>query len=429
MRASHEYRQQTRLCMTDRDRRGWIIVGAICVTMFFIWGAINSSAVFFVPVLKYFGWTRAKFSVAMSIGWVTGGAAGPLIGWLADRVNPKKMIVVGATITGILYILLSRATTFGEFLAINGLFGICVGASTTIPCSILVASWFERQRGLAIGIAFAAAPIGGAGMTPLANYIITLAGWRAGYFALALPILLVVVPLVVLFVRPANSGNHGASAATADAPEPAAVQVTGFELWQARKTRSFWLICAVQILVGSTLGMGPHYVAYLTGLGYSAAFAATVLSMFLVMTTVGALLGGPFSDRVSARSAMTVTCILGALGAAGLMGASHALGLLVTILAGGFALGAYGVQMPLVIIESLGVKRFGSLMGVTGVFYTIGAFISPIVAGHIFDVSGSYEVAIASFVVMFTVSAVALLGCRTLASEEAQFTAAASAAA
>lgn len=415
--------------MTDRGRGGWIIVGAICVTMFFIWGAINSSAVFFVPVLKHFGWTRAKFSVAMSIGWVTGGATGPLIGWLADRVNPKRMIVVGATITGVLYILLSRATTFGEFLAINGLFGICVGASTTIPCSILIASWFERQRGLAIGIAFAAAPIGGAGMTPLANYIITVAGWRAGYFALALPILVVVVPLVVLLVRPANSRDDGASAAAADALEPVPIQVSGFELWQARKTRSFWLICAVQILVGSTLGMGPHYVAYLTGLGYSAAFAATVVSMFLVMTTLGALLGGPFSDRVGARIAMTGTCILGALGAAGLMGASHALGLMVTILAGGFALGAYGVQMPLVIIESLGVKRFGSLMGVTGVFYTIGAFISPIVAGRIFDVTGSYEIAIASFVVMFIASAVALLGCRTLAGEEAQFTASASVAA
>jgi MFS family permease len=415
--------------MTDRDRGEWIIVGAICVTMFFIWGAINSSAVFFVPVLKHFGWTRAKFSVAMSIGWVTGGATGPLIGWLADRVNPKRMIVVGATITGVLYILLSRATTFGEFLAINGLFGICVGASTTIPCSILIASWFERQRGLAIGIAFAAAPIGGAGMTPLANYIITLAGWRAGYFALALPILVVVVPLVVLLVRPANSRDGGASAATADAPVAAPIQVSGFELSQARKTRSFWLICAVQILIGSTLGMGPHYVAYLTGLGYSAAFAATVVSMFLIMTTLGALLGGPFSDRVGARTAMTVTCILGALGAAGLMGASHALGLMVAILAGGFALGAYSVQMPLVIIESLGVKRFGSLMGVTGVFYTMGAFISPIVAGRIFDVRGSYEIAIASFVVMFIASAFALLGCRTLAGEEAQFTASASVAA
>ena len=413
--------------MTDRDRRGWIIVGAICVTMFFIWGAINSSAVFFVPVLKYFGWTRAKFSSALSIGWVTGGAALPLIGWLADRINPKKMMIVGSTITGVLWILLSRFTTFGEFLAIQGLFGICVGASTSIPCAILIAGWFERQRGMAIGIAYAAAPIGGAAITPLVNYIITLAGWRAGYLALGLPILVIVVPLILLLVRPANAGDHSAATDTATA---APIQLPGFELRQAMKTRSFWLISAAQFLVGSgAYGMGPHYVAYLTGVGYSAAFAATGLSMFLVMTTVGALLGGPFADRAGARTAMVTTCILGALGLLGLMGASYGFGLAVNILAMGFALGALGVQMPLVIIESLGVKRFGSLMGVTGVFLTVGAAISPIVAGRIYDISGSYEIAIGSFVVLLAVCAVALLGCRTFAREEAQFTASASAAA
>ncbi len=417
--------------MTVTERRGWIIVGAICVTMFFIWGAINSGAVFFVPVLKYFGWTRAKFSMALSIGWVTGGLAGPAIGWLADRVNPKKMMIVGATITGLLWILLSRATSFGEFFAINGLFGICVGASTTIPCSLVIASWFERQRGLAIGIAFAAAPIGGAVITPLANYIISAASWRVGYFALGVPILLVVVPLILVYVRPANPGEGATATGPMDAQDAprTIIEIPGFELGQASKTRSFWLISAAQLLVGSTLGMGPHYVAYLTGVGYTPAFAATIVSMYLVMTTIGALLGGPFADRAGARSAMMATCLLGALGALGLLGAAHSLGLAVNILAGGFALGALGVQMPLVIIESLGVKRLGSLLGVTGIFYTAGAAVSPIVCGRIFDVTHSYEIAIVSFIVMLTLSAVALFGCRTLAGEQAQFAAPASSAA
>src|SRR5579885_1469548 len=311
--------------MTERERRGWIIVGAICVTMFFIWGAINSGAVFFLPVLKHFGWTRAKFSEALSIGWVTGGLAGPAIGWLADRVNPKRMIMVGAAITGVLWILLSRVTTFGEFFTINALFGICVGASTTIPCSLVIASWFERQRGLAIGIAFAAAPIGGAVMTPIANYIIASASWRAGYAALGLPILLGVVPLILFLVRPAKPGEGEASAHAEASGETAVPQVPGLELGQAAKTRSFWLISAAQLFIGGTLGMGPPYVAYLTGIGYTAAFAATVVSLYLLMTTVGALLGGPFADRASARVAISATCILGAIGAVGLLGASHTL--------------------------------------------------------------------------------------------------------
>ncbi|MEA2679891.1 MAG: hypothetical protein QOK03_1613, partial [Candidatus Binataceae bacterium] len=176
---------------TEQNRRGWIIVGAIFLTMFFIWGGINSSAVFFVPIIKHFGWSRTKLSLAFSIGWVTGGAAGPLIGWIADRVNPKKMMMVGAIITGLAYLVLSRATNFWEILAINGLFGICVGASTVIPCSIVIASWFTARRGLAMGIAFAGGTLGGAVMTIVANYAIASGGWRFGYVALALPILVV----------------------------------------------------------------------------------------------------------------------------------------------------------------------------------------------------------------------------------------------
>ncbi|HEY2662783.1 MAG TPA: MFS transporter [Candidatus Binataceae bacterium] len=90
--------------MKNGERQGWIVVGAIFVTMFFIWGGINSGAVFFLPVIKTFGWTRAKFSIALSIGWITGGASGPLIGWVADRINPKKMMVAGAVVTALAYL-------------------------------------------------------------------------------------------------------------------------------------------------------------------------------------------------------------------------------------------------------------------------------------------------------------------------------------
>ncbi len=197
--------------MTNRERHGWIVVGAIFVTMFFIWGAIDSGAVFFVPILRSFGWTRARLSVAFSIGWVTGGAAGPLIGWLADRVNPKKMMAIGAIITGLLWFALSRATSFGEFLVINGLFGICVGASTVIPCSLVIANWFERRRGLAMGIAFSGMTLGGATMTIVANYAIAAGGWRVGYATLAAPIVFVVVPLILLLVRTRDSSETQAS--------------------------------------------------------------------------------------------------------------------------------------------------------------------------------------------------------------------------
>jgi len=158
-------------------------------------------------------------------------------------------------------------------------------------------------------------------------------------------------------------------------------------------------------------------VAYLTGIGYSAIFAATAVSLFLIVTTAGTLLGGPLADRFGARSTTVVTFILSSCGMFALLGASHPLALATNILAGGFAAGALWVQMPLVMIESLGIKRLGSVVGITGVFFTLGAAISPVVTGRIFDVTGSYSIAIWSFVAMYLICSLAILSCRPLRRE------------
>lgn len=410
--------------MTHEERRKWIIVGAIFVTMFFIWGGINSGAVFFVPVVKYFGWSRAKLSVALSIGWVTGGAAGPLIGWLADRINPKKMMVIGAAVTGLLWFALSRATTFSEFLLINGVFGISVGAATTIPCSLIIAGWFHQRRGLAMGIAFCGMWLGGAAMTMVANFAVLAGGWRIGYVTLASPVVFLAVPAIIIFVRARKIPDLGAIPAPAAATggPPPTIEIPGLDVGQAIKTRSMWLICLTQLLAGLSTGIAPQYIAYLTGLGYSATLAASVTSMYLIVTTVGTLLGGPFADRFTARGAMGTTFVLSVLGMAGLLEAFHPAALAVNVIAGGFAAGALTVQMPLVMIESLGLKRLGSVMGLTGVFYTAGAAVSPIITGHIFDVTGSYSIALTSFIAMLAVCSLAIFGCRPLEREQAGLT-------
>ena len=111
---------------------------------------------------------------------------------------------------------------------------------------------------------------------------------------------------------------------------------------------------------------------------------------------------------------MTATFILSALGMLGLLRASHPLALAANILAGGFAAGAFAVQNPLVMIESIGIRRLGSVMGITGVFFTFGAALSPIVTGRIFDLTGSYSIPISSFVVTYIICSLAILGCRPL---------------
>jgi OFA family oxalate/formate antiporter-like MFS transporter len=147
-----------------------------------------------------------------------------------------------------------------------------------------------------------------------------------------------------------------------------------------------------------------------------------VTSVFLIVTTAGTLMGGPLADRFTARGAMVTTFVLNALGMFCLLEALHPVALAFNVIAGGFSAGALAVQMPLVLIESLGLKRLGSVMGLTGVFYTAGAAVSPIITGRIFDVTGSYAIALTAFVAMLSVCALAIFGCRPLDREQARLT-------
>ena len=186
-----------------------------------------------------------------------------------------------------------------------------------------------------MGIAFSGMTLGGAVMTIVASHAIASNGWRFGYVTLALPILLIVVPLIVIFIRNRNltearESVDGASAGPAVQIEGESYELPGLELAQVTRTRSFWLICAAQLFAGSSLGLGPHFVAYLTGIGYSATFAATVVSLYLLMTTTGILLGGPLADRLTSRIALTGTYFLASLGSVVLLTAAHPVALAIS---------------------------------------------------------------------------------------------------
>ena len=86
--------------MKKQESQAWPIVGVLFVSWFLVWGGgPNTGAVFFPPVLKYFGWSRAKLSAGFAIAAISAGASGPLIGWLLDRIDVRKVMVSGVALT------------------------------------------------------------------------------------------------------------------------------------------------------------------------------------------------------------------------------------------------------------------------------------------------------------------------------------------
>lgn len=401
--------------MTKRERQGWVIVASLFLTLLVIFGGgYNTFGVFLPPLVREFHWSREEVSRLQSVLALAGGFSAPLVGLLLDRVEARLLIVVGALSAGLGFLGASHAHSFAWLAGCYLLLGVGMGCATLLPCSLVVANWFEERRGLAMGVTFAGTSLGGMVMTVVASQAIAAGGWRTGYLALALPALVIVGPVVLLTVRTRPPGESPGAAHRRQDDLP------GLELRPALRTRSFWMIAIAQFCFSfAAAGAAAHLIAYLIGIGYAATRAAFVMALIFGLTSIGKLAVGVLADRVGGRIALAASFLVAASGFMAVLGAAHVAVLVCCVLLLGFTFGAPLVLVPLVITQSLGLRRFGSIAGLTGLLGTLGAASGPPVAGRIFDVSGSYVHAFLLFFTMTVVGALAATACRPLAREEA----------
>lgn len=400
--------------MTKQERQAWLIVASLFVTNFVVFGGgYNTTGVFFPPLLKQFGWSRTQVSTLPAVLAAAAGLSVPLAGWLLDRVEARVVMAVGAAIAGLAFIAASRVNSFSPLVAAYGVLGVGITGSTLLPVSLVIANWFGARRGLAMGVAMTGTSLGGAAMTMAASFAIAHGGWRAAYVTLGLPMVVVVIPMLILMVRtrPPSAEKLSVSAQAAALP--------GLEVGPALRSRSFWMVALAQFFYAATAaGIVAHLITYLVGIGYKPAAAAAMMGVTFVFTSAGKVIMGLFADRLSGRIALTVNFAVAALGTLMLLFGTHPALLLPTVLVVGLTLGAPLVLVPLVMVESLGLKRYGSLAGLTGLFNTIGGAVGPIIAGRIFDLSGSYAGAFELFAVLLLLGGIATYACLPLEAEQ-----------
>jgi MFS family permease len=378
--------------MTSRERQGWWIAGCLFFSLFLLWGSgYNTAGLFIAPLLKQFGWGRTQVSMLFSVLALASGVSSPLAGRLLERVEARIIIVIGALLSGVGLVLASGANSFGPMLVAYAMLGLGLGFSTFVPTALVVSNWFGERRGVALGIVMGGQSLGGMVMAPLVGYAIARGGWRVGELVLAVPMFVIVTPMVLALVRsrPPESAE-GPAARTKDSRDLFA-DVPGLEVAQALRTRSFWMIVAAQFLYPlAGVGAFVHMVAYLSGIGYSDAAAALSLSLVLLFATIGQPLMGVVADRIGSRGALALAFGLLAFSLVMLLAASQIVALGLFVLVFGLIVAGPIVLSPLVVAESLGVKRYGSLMGLVGFPFTLGLAIGPIAAGAIYDLTASY---------------------------------------
>ena len=202
------------------------------------------------------------------------------------------------------------------------------------------------------------------------------------------------------------------------------------EVSEALKSRSFWMIAVAQLLLTTSwVGMAAHFIPYIVGIGYTPATAAAIVSVSFVLSASGNLIIGLLADRLKGRIVIALACLSVAVGFMFLFAAARGGALAANVILCATVGGAPAVLMPMVVADSLGLRRLGSMLGITGISGTIGFAAGPIIAGRIYDVTGNYSDALWLFIAMSLAAAAAILGCRPLAQEQSRRTALADASA
>lgn len=375
--------------MNKQDRQAWIIASSLFVSLFFLWGGgYNTAPIFLAALLKAFGWSH------MRAAWITGGlslaigVSAPFAGWLLDRFEARLVMGTGAALAVAGLVAASRSNTFDQLFISVIVLGVGLGASTWLAASVVIANWFAEKRGAALGIATAGMEAGGMAMTFAVGNTIASHGWRAGYFIVAIPAMLIVVPLLLIVVRtrPPNQ------------PDQSIAQqgdlLAGYEVTEALRTGTFWMLVVAQLSYGLAVGGTFHHlVAYLEGIGYTVRSATAVVSIILGLAAAGKAAMGALGDRIGGKNALGIGFVMIAASILILLGARQTSMVVVWLIVAGIAGAAPVALVPMVVAETLGLRRFGSLFGWLSLAVTLGLFVGPIMVGMITDMTGNYVTA------------------------------------
>jgi OFA family oxalate/formate antiporter-like MFS transporter len=396
----------------QRELRQWILVASLLVVMILVAGpTFGVYGVFFTPLLKEFALTRAQVSSLSAALFLAMGLGAPLIGWLLDRIEAKIVAVAGALISITAFIMAARAHSVVALLIAHALMGVGVDAACNITIPYVVANWFGARRGTALGIAFVGLAAGPMIMTIFANHLLTAVGWRGAYLLLAVPMIVVVLPIQLIFVRSRPPWQLEASSQPAAHPAVSEA-ASGYEVGPALATRSFWLIVLTNFFFAfATISLSVHTIPYLISIGFKPASAALAMGITFGFAVPGNVFFGWLGDKVRSRAALSASLISIAVAVVLLMGASRLACLAAFMLIYGIAHQGPAFMVPLTIAESLGLRRFGSLSGLIGLMTTIGGSLGPVAAGRLFDATGSYTAPLTMFVIALALSAILPIGC------------------
>jgi MFS family permease len=412
---------------TERFYYGWVIVGVSFLALFASLGIRSSFGVFYVAILREYGWGRAETAGAFSLAMVIHGLFGLVTGSLIDRFGPRTLFPLGATLLALGLAAASRITAIWHLYVFFGVV-TAVGINTIsyAPHMSRIPKWFVRKRGLASGLVLAGTGVGIMVMAPVTQAIIDVADWRFAFLIFAGFVIGIVAPITALLQRrsPEDVGQFPDgivpdSGRAHTLPSESSTKHTRpsnlsdqWTLRAALRTRDYWWVAFVFFSTSFSFNMlVVHQAAHVVDAGYSPTLAALSVGLVGLLNSVGGVFSGLLSDRAGREIGFTLGASSAIVGIfLFLLVRDPALPWLLYAFIILFGLG-FGATSP-TIAATVGDLFTGNSLGlIIGTFSTgwgFGGALGPYLGGYFYDQMGNYTIPLILAMVGFSVGIVGI---------------------
>jgi MFS family permease len=371
---------------------GYILVAAALLIVIIAHGAQYTFGIFFKPLVTDFGWTSAATSGAFSLYLVLWGFLSIFVGRLNDKLGPRIVMTVCGFFLGLGYLLMSQIGAIWQLYLFYGVI-IAIGMSGGwVPLISTIPRWFVKRRGMMTGIVTSGSGIGTILLSLVASRLISDHGWSVSYIVLGSGVL-VLLMLAAQFLRrdplqvgQLPYGDNVEKERDSELPE------VGFCFREAVSTGPFWMVCAIFFCFGFDLyTIMVHIVPHAIELKISPISAASIIAVIGGVNAAGRVIIGSAGDRIGNKRCLIISFVLLVAALLWVMEAREIWMFYLFAVIFGIGYGGLAALMSPVPAELFGLRSLGTIVGAVMFSFTIGGAIGPVLAGSIFDMTGSYD--------------------------------------
>ena len=343
------------------------------------------SVVVVLPAVQAeFGVARGGASIPYTATMMGFAAGSVFMGRLADRFGVVVPILLGGVMLCIGYVGAAFSTSLWLFIVFQGVGIGFLGCSVVFgPLVADVSHWFDRRRGMAVGICASGNYLSGTVWPPIIQNLVEAIGWRHTYMAIGVVCLVTMLPLALLLRRPSPRG-HGASTGAGGTLGKLPVS--------ANTLQTMLIIAGITCCLAMAMPQ-VHIVAYCGDLGYGTARGAEMLALMLGCGVVSRLASGWICDRIGGVRTLLLGSTLQCLTLFFYLPFDGLMSLYVVSALFGLAQGGIVPSYAIIVREHLPAEEAGARVGLVLMSTIVGMAAGGWLSGAIFDLTGSYQAA------------------------------------